>query len=112
MRRLLRRWFIDGMAFMAMVLISSLIIRLIIDKASTYIPYLQGLREIGAVAIALTEAAIGAAIAYGLKAGPLVIFSTLVVSYAAYDMGGVAGSYITRIAAIEIARHYVGMTNI
>ncbi|HIW13010.1 MAG TPA: PTS sugar transporter subunit IIC [Candidatus Salinicoccus stercoripullorum] len=112
MRRLLRRWFIDGMAFMALGLFSSLIIGLIIDTAGTYIPYLHGLREIGAVAMALTGAAIGAAIAYGLKAGPLVIFSTLVVSHAAYDMGGVAGSYITSIAVIEIARLYAGRTKI
>lgn len=112
MRRLLRRWFIDGMSFMALGLFSSLIIGLIIDTAGTYIPYLSGLKEIGAVAMSLTGAAIGAAIAYGLKASPLVIFSTLVVSYAAYDMGGVAGSYITSIAVIEIAKIYAGRTKI
>lgn len=112
MRSLLRRWFIDGLSFMALGLFSSLIIGLIIDTAGTYIPYLNGLKEIGAVAMGLTGAAIGAAIAYGLKSSPLVIFSTLVVSYAAYDMGGVAGSYITSIAVIEIARLYAGRTKI
>ncbi|WP_020007470.1 PTS transporter subunit IIC [Salinicoccus albus] len=112
MRKLLRRWFVEGMSFMALGLFSSLIIGLIIDTAGTYIPYLEDLREIGAVAMALTGAAIGASIAYGLKASPLVIFSTLVVSHAAYDMGGVAGSYIASIAAIEIARLYAGRTKL
>ncbi|MFC3418437.1 PTS transporter subunit IIC [Salinicoccus hispanicus] len=112
MRGFLRRWFIDGMSFMALGLFSSLIIGLIIDTIGTYVPYLESLKEIGAVAMAMTGAAIGAAIAYGLKAPPLVIFSVVVVSYAAYDMGGAAGSYIASIISIEIARLYAGRTKI
>ncbi|CAM2973962.1 PTS transporter subunit IIC [Salinicoccus roseus] len=112
MRRLLRRWFIDGMSFMALGLFSSLIIGLIIDTVGTYVPYLESLKEVGAVAMGMTGAAIGAAIAYGLKASPLVIFSVVVVSYAAYDMGGAAGSYIASIIAIEVARLYAGRTKI
>lgn len=112
MRKLLRRWFIDGMGFMALGLFSSLIIGLIMDTIGTYIPLLSFMTEIGAVAMTLTGAAIGAAISYGLKAPPLVIFSTVVVSHAAYEFGGAAGSFIASIAAVEISRLYSGKTKI
>lgn len=112
MRKLFRRWFIDGMSFMALGLFSSLIIGLIIDTIGTYIPMLESLQDIGAIAMALSGAAIGAAIAYGLKAPSLVIFSIIVVSSSAYEFGGVAGSYISSIAAIEISRLYASKTKI
>lgn len=82
------------------------------DTIGTYIPFLSFMTEIGAVAMALTGAAIGAGISYGLKAPPLVVFSTVVVSYAAYDFGGAAGSFIASIAAVEISRLYSGKTKI
>src|SRR5690625_2618874 len=112
MRKLLRRWFIDGMGFMALGLFSSLIIGLIMDTIGTYIPLLSFMTEIGTVAMTLTGAAIGAAISYGLKAPPLVIFSTVVVSHAAYEFGGAAGSFIASIAAVEISRLYSGRTKV
>lgn len=112
MRKLLRRWFIDGMGFMALGLFSSLIIGLIMDTIGTYIPLLSFMTEIGVVAMTLTGAAIGAAISYGLKAPPLVIFSTVVVSHAAYEFGGAAGSFIASVAAVEISRLYSGRTKI
>ncbi|MFD2828978.1 PTS transporter subunit IIC [Corticicoccus populi] len=112
MRNLLRRWFIDGMSFMALGLFSSLIIGLIIDTIGTYVPFLSGLKDIGAIAMSLSGAAIGAAIAYGLKAPPLVIFSIVVVSSSAYEFGGVAGSYIASIVAIEISRLYASKTKV
>lgn len=112
MRKLLRRWFVDGLSFMALGLFSSLIIGLIMDTLGTYIPFLSFMTDIGAIAMALTGAAIGASISYGLKAPPLVIFSTVVVSYAAYEFGGAAGSFIASIAAVEISRLYSGKTKI
>lgn len=112
MRKLLRRWFVDGLSFMALGLFSSLIIGLIMDTLGTYIPFLTFMTDIGAIAMALTGAAIGASISYGLKAPPLVIFSTVVVSYAAYEFGGAAGSFIASIAAVEISRLYSGKTKI
>ncbi len=40
------------------------------------------------------------------------MFSTVVVSYAAYEFGGAAGSFIASIAAVEISRLYSGKTKI
>src|SRR5699024_382553 len=61
---------------------------------------------IGDTAQSLTGAAIGVAIAYGLKSPPLVIFSVLAVSQYAYDLGGAAASFIVSLIVIEVARLY------
>ena len=112
MRKWLHRWFIDGMSFMALGLFSSLIIGLIINTVGTYVNGLSALIDIGNFTMGLTGAAIGAAIAYGLKAPPLVLFSVLVISHGAYDLGGVAGSYVASIITIEVARLYASRTKI
>ncbi|HJE19984.1 PTS transporter subunit IIC [Aliicoccus persicus] len=112
MKKWLHRWFIDGMSFMALGLFSSLIIGLIIRTLGTYVEGLSGLVDIGNFTMALTGAAIGAAIAYGLKAPPLVLFSVLVISHAAYDLGGVAGSFVASVITIEIARLYASRTKL
>lgn len=66
---------------MALGLFGSLIIGLILETlgSQTLIPQLNlsFLSEIGKVAMSVTGAAIGVAIAYGLGAKPLVIFSAL-----------------------------------
>lgn len=112
MRKWLHRWFIDGMSFMALGLFSSLIIGLIIKTVGTYVNGLSALIDIGNFTMGLTGAAIGAAIAYGLKAPPLVLFSVLVISHGAYDLGGVAGSFVASIITIEVARLYASRTKI
>lgn len=112
MKKWLHRWFIDGMSFMALGLFSSLIIGLIIQTIGTYVTGLSGLVEVGNFAMSMTGAAIGAAIAYGLKAKPLVLFSVLVISHAAYDAGGAAGSFVASVATIEFARLYASKTKI
>lgn len=106
MRNLLSRWFIDGMSFMALGLFSSLIIGLILKTIGTYIEPLSALTEMGEMAMTLAGAAIGAAIAVGLKSPSLIIFSSIIVGHSAYIDGGVAGAYITTILIVEIARIY------
>lgn len=112
MKNLLNRWFIDGMSFMALGLFSSLIIGLILKTIGQYIEVFSALTDIGELAMSLAGAAIGAAIAVGLKSPPLIIFSSVIVGQAAYIEGGVAGAYITMILIIEIARLYQKRTPI
>lgn len=112
MRTLLKRWFIDSMSFMALGLFSSLLIGLIIKTIGTYVPVFSELIPVGELAMSLTGAAIGASIAYGLKAHPLVIFSAVTVGYSAYEFGGVAGSFIAVLAATELSRLYAGRTKL
>ncbi len=112
MKKLLHRWFIEAMSSMALGLFGTLIIGLIINTIATYVPFLSSLSVIGETAQSLTGAAIGVAIAYGLKSPPLVIFSVLAVSQHAYDLGGAAASFIVSLIVIEIARLYQKRTKL
>src|SRR5699024_4946722 len=104
MRTLLKRWFIDSMSFMALGLFSSLLIGLIIKTIGTYVPVFSELIPVGELAMSLTGAAIGASIAYGLKAQPLVIFSAVTVGYSAYQFVGVARRVMVVLDATDLSK--------
>ena len=75
-KKLFKRWFVDAMSFMALGLFSSLIVGLIISQLSK-IPHFEMLStfsEVLAASSPVVGGAIGAAIAYGLKSKPLVVF--------------------------------------
>ena len=76
-KKYLKRYFVDAMSFMALGLFSSLIVGLIISQLAK-IPHLEILSSFSGVLAAsspVVGGAIGAAIAYGLKSKPLVVFS-------------------------------------
>ena len=86
-KKILKRYFIDAMGAMAQGLFASLLIGTIF-KALGMIPKLEFLVEIGDYAQKMAGPAMAAAIAYSLKAHPLVIFSAAAVGYAANALGG------------------------
>ncbi len=105
-KKCMKRWFIDGMGAMALGLFSSLIIGLIISQIAT-IPGLSILGEFSSVLSAsspVVGAAIGVAIAYGLKGKPLVIFSSAATGAFGYAMGGPVGAYVAALVGAEIGR--------
>ncbi len=107
-----KRWFIDGMGAMALGLFSSLIIGLIISQLAT-IPGLSVLAQFTEVLSAkspVVGAAIGVAIAYGLKNKPLVIFSSAATGAFGYAMGGPVGAYVAALVGAEIGRLVAGKT--
>ena len=75
--RIFKRYFVDAMGAMALGLFSSLIIGLIISQLSQLGPlsFLQPVTEVLGAKSPVIGGAIGVAVAYGLKADPLVIFS-------------------------------------
>lgn len=97
---------------MALGLFSSLIIGLIIKTTGEQIvinfsPDLaNALIEMGSFAMdsKIMGGAIGVAIAYGLKAPPLVLFSALFAGAFGSELGGPAGSYVTALLATEIGK--------
>ena len=97
---------------MALGLFSSLIIGLIIETLGEQVvvnfsPGLaESLIEMGNFAMdtKIMGGAIGVAIAYGLKAPPLVLFSALFAGAFGAELGGPAGSYITALIAIECGK--------
>lgn len=98
-----KAYVIDALSYMALGLFSSLIIGLIIRTAGEQLAW-PVLIEMGQMAMDLMGPAIGAAIAYGLGAPPLVIFAAIVAGHAGADFGGPAGSYAAALIATEIGK--------
>lgn len=110
----LKRYFVDAMSFMALGLFSSLIVGLIISQLAK-IPHLEILGSFAGVLSAsspVVGGAIGAAIAYGLKSKPLVIFSCIAVGAFGYELGGPVGAYVSAVVANEVASLIAGKTKI
>lgn len=113
-KRILTRYFIDAMGAMALGLFASLIIGLIISQLSR-IPLLGFLANFTGVLAAsspVVGGAIGAAIAWGLKAKPLVIFSAVAAGAFGYEMGGPVGAYIGAVVGSEFGSLVAGRTKI
>lgn len=112
-KRYCKRYFVDATSAMALGLFSSLIIGLIISQFGK-IPGLDFLNTFANVvkSNAVVGGAIGAAVAHGLKAKPLVIFSCIAVGAFGYDVGGPVGAYIAALVGAEIARTVSGKTKV
>ena len=113
-KKYLKRYFVDAMSFMALGLFSSLIVGLIISQLAK-IPHLDILASFSGVLSAsspVVGGAIGAAIAYGLKSKPLVVFSCIAVGAFGYNLGGPVGAYVSAVVANEIASIVAGKTKI
>ena len=110
----LKRYFIDAMSAMAMGLFASLIIGLIISQLSLIpgLGFLGRYTEVLSASSPVVGGAIGAAIAWGLKAKPLVIFSAVAAGAFGYSVGGPVGAYIGAVVGSEIASLVAGKTKI
>ncbi len=98
-KKLFKRYFIDAMGAMAQGLFASLLIGTIF-KALGMIPHMSILADIGGYAQAMAGPAMAAAIAFSLKAHPLVIFSAAAVGYAANTLGSAGGPLAVFFIAI------------
>ncbi|KMJ57099.1 PTS sugar transporter subunit IIC [Bacillus sp. LL01] len=98
-----RVYLIDGLSYMALGLFSSLIIGLIIKTVGDQLGW-TFFTEMGVLAMGLMGPAIGAAVAYGLKAPPLVLFATVIAGAAGAQLGGPAGSFVAALLATEVGK--------
>ncbi len=98
-----KRYFIDAMSSMALGLFASLIIGLIISQISKlpFLGFLAPVTEVLAASSPVVGAAIGVAIAYGLKCDSLVIFSCAACGAVGYSAGGPVGAYIGAVIGAE-----------
>ena len=109
--RLAKRWFIDAFSSMALGLFASLIIGLIIEQLGKIpLPGFHYLTEYAKYAKEITGAAIGVAIAYGLKASALTVFSSAAVGAFAYSIGGPFGAYVAALVGAELGNLLAGRT--
>lgn len=109
-----KRYFIDAMSYMALGLFGSLIIGLIISQIAKIpgLGFLTGLTAVLAASSPVIGAAIGGAIAYGLKEKPLTIFSSIVVGAIGYSVGGPVGAYVAAVVGAEIGNIFAGKTKV
>ncbi|HLR90219.1 MAG TPA: PTS sugar transporter subunit IIC [Balneolaceae bacterium] len=102
---------ITALSYMALGLFSSLIIGLILRTAGEQFGLLQ-LVTIGQTAMGLMGPAIGVAIAYGLKAPPLVLFASAAAGAFGAASGGPAGAYVASLLAVETGKLLSGSTRL
>ncbi|WP_245807707.1 PTS transporter subunit IIC [Halobacillus massiliensis] len=98
-------YLITALSYMALGLFSSLIIGLIIKTIGDQLG-INILTEMGSFAmdVKIWGGAIGVAIAYGLKAPPLVLFAALFSGAFGAELGGPAGSYASALIATEFGK--------
>lgn len=110
-KKILKRYFVDALGAMALGLFSSLIIGLIISQFAK-IPGLGILNEIASIvkSDAVVGAAIGVAVAWGLKVKPLTMFSSAAVGAVGYLAGGPVGAFIAAVVGAELGNILAGKT--
>ena len=106
----LRRYGIEAMGAMTLGLFASLVIGAILGEIGSQLN-IQWLMDMGAFARGATGYAIGVAVAFGLKAPPLVMFAAAAVGFAGNSIigasgytGGPAGAFIAALVAVEIGK--------
>uniref|UniRef100_A0A0M0KNY4 PTS sugar transporter subunit IIC n=1 Tax=Halalkalibacterium halodurans TaxID=86665 RepID=A0A0M0KNY4_ALKHA len=107
----LKTYFVTALSFMALGLFSSLIIGLIIRTIGDVTQF-ELMHNIGVLAMSLMGPAIGVAVAYGLQAPRLVLFSALIAGAAGAELGGPAGSFVAALLATEVGKVVAGETKI
>lgn len=107
----LERYFIDALGAMALGLFASLIVGLILRTAGEQLTNVFGvtaiftfLTEIGQTAMGMMGPAIGVAVAYGLKAPPLVLFASAITGSAGAAAGGPAGAFVAAVIGAEFGK--------
>lgn len=106
-----KRYFYDALSAMALGLFSSLLIGLIIKTVGEQTGILFGenfissfLVTAGATASSLMGSAIGAAVAFGLKSPPLVLFASIITGGMGATIGGPAGAFVAAVIGAEFGK--------
>lgn len=96
-------YFVQATSAMAQGLFCSLLIGLILSTLGEKlgIPFLV---EVGKFSMSMLGAAIGASIAYALKAPPMVLFSCLITGFIGNKLGGPVGAYIATVISCELGK--------
>lgn len=106
-----KRYFQDALSAMALGLFASLLIGLIIKTLGEQTINLFGENQVssflvdtGTTAMGLMGAAIGVAVAWGLKSPPLVLFASALTGMMGADLGGPAGAFLAVAIGAELGK--------
>ena len=106
------RYFIKAMSSMALGLFASLIIGLILSQLSKIagLAWLAPFAEMVAASSPVVGSAIGVAVAHGLGAKPLVMFTSAVTGAIGYNLGGPEGAFLAAVVGAEVGGLVAGRT--
>jgi uncharacterized membrane protein len=107
----LRRYGIEALGAMALGLFASLIVGLILRVLGERLG-IDFLFTYGQEAMKMMGPAIGVAVAYGLKAPPLVMFASTATGAVGAAAGGPAGAFIAAVAGAEFGKAVSGETKV
>ncbi|MEJ2765010.1 PTS sugar transporter subunit IIC [Photobacterium sp. MCCC 1A19761] len=107
-----RTYLVQAMSFMALGLFSSLLIGSILNTLGTKFGIPLFSETLWPIARQMTGPAIGVAVAYALKAPPLVLFSATTAGAAGAALGGPVGAFIATVAATECGKLVANETKV
>lgn len=99
-----QRYLIDALSYMALGLFASLLIGTIFNTLGEKFEISLFTDVISPLAKQVTGPAIAVAIAYGLQAPPLVMFSCALVGACGNELGGPVGTFVATIFAVELGK--------
>jgi uncharacterized membrane protein len=106
-----KRYGIDALGAMAKGLFAALIVGLILKVLGEQLQIAVFL-EFYEVAREMMGPAIGVAVAYGLQAPPLVIFTSAVTGGAGAELGGPVGAFLAAVIGAEVGKLIAGETKL
>ncbi len=114
LKKAYRRYLLDAMSAMALGLFSSLIIGLILSQLSRipYLGFLSTFSDVLGASSPVVGAAIGVAIASGLKSVPLATYSSAATGALGYQLGGPVASYCAAVVGAELGTLVSGKTKV
>lgn len=99
-----QRYLIEALGTMAQGLFASLLIGTILNTIGKQAGITFLTETIWPVASQMTGAAIGVAVAYALKAPPLVLFASTITGAAGNALGGPAGAFLAALVGAEFGK--------
>ena len=107
-----QRYLIDALKYMAFGLFGTLLMGSILNQVGIlfHIPFLN--ETLWPAAQAMTGPAIAVAVAFGLNAPPLVLFSITVAGFLGNAQGGPAGALIAAVIGAEFGKAVSGETKV
>lgn len=98
------RYLIKAMSNMAMGLFASLLVGTILKTIGLKFSINYLVEDVAPIAMQMTGAAIGVAVAYGLNAPPLVLFASTITGASGNALGGPACAFIATIVGVEVGK--------
>ncbi|MDP2842060.1 MAG: PTS sugar transporter subunit IIC, partial [Acetobacterium sp.] len=107
-----QRYLMEALKYMAFGLFGTLLMGSILNQVGIlfHIPFLS--ETLWPVAMAMTGPAIAVAVAYSLKAPPLVLFSITVAGALGNTLGGPAGAFLAAAVGAEFGKAVSGETKV